>query len=88
MPPEELQGSLWVEALDGVYMFPSVATCTNAAASAGRVIDYFVVSKSLSHRARVLIVPGAGTSPRSPVLLQLSPLSQCGLEFRAVRVPK
>eukprot|EP00959_Pyramimonas_sp_CCMP1952_P338002 7078306-Pyramimonas_sp.AAC.1 len=66
MPPGELQGSLWVEALDGVCLFPSVATCTNAAASAGRAIDYFVVSQSLSHRARVLIVPDAGTTPHCP----------------------
>eukprot|EP00959_Pyramimonas_sp_CCMP1952_P440272 9217725-Pyramimonas_sp.AAC.1 len=88
MPPEELQGSRWVEALGGVCLFPSAATGANAAASAGRVIDYFVVSQSLSHRACVSIVPDAGTAPHCPVLLQLSAFPQCGLEFRAARVPR
>eukprot|EP00959_Pyramimonas_sp_CCMP1952_P218455 4568973-Pyramimonas_sp.AAC.1 len=55
LPPVELQGSLWVEAIDGICLFPSAATCTNASVSAGRIIDYFVVSQSLAHNASLEI---------------------------------
>eukprot|EP00959_Pyramimonas_sp_CCMP1952_P415061 8696803-Pyramimonas_sp.AAC.1 len=50
--PDTLEGSEWTDGMDAVCVAPSCATCTNSSASAGRCIDYFVMSRSLHHGAK------------------------------------
>eukprot|EP00959_Pyramimonas_sp_CCMP1952_P187980 3930517-Pyramimonas_sp.AAC.1 len=88
MTPDQLNGSGWVEAIDGAIVAPSVATCSNSAQSKGRVLDFFIVSATLQYGATAELVHGVGTKPHSPVLLTLQPKVAQQLCYRVARVPK
>eukprot|EP00959_Pyramimonas_sp_CCMP1952_P389868 8170590-Pyramimonas_sp.AAC.1 len=66
MTPDILSGSGWPEAIDGVVLAPTAATCTNSSESGGKVLDYFVVSASLQYGATVQAIVDAGTTPHMP----------------------
>ena len=64
VPPKALHDSGWLDLVKGVVHAPAAATCK------GRVLDYFVSSRSLSAVA-VMNIEDAGVSPHSPVRLLL-----------------
>ncbi len=82
VPPESLRESGWLTLVKGVVHAPAMAACK------GRVLDYFVCSRSLSSAvAAVMNIEDAGVSPHSPVrlLLRGSPRS---VKIRCLAAPR
>ncbi|CAK0861130.1 unnamed protein product [Prorocentrum cordatum] len=88
MLPETLAGSERAEAAGAARASPSRATCTNSYLSAGRCIDFFVVSKCLHWGARAEILVDDGTAPRFPVALKLKQLRSTDSRHAVANVPK
>eukprot|EP00959_Pyramimonas_sp_CCMP1952_P181435 3793810-Pyramimonas_sp.AAC.1 len=66
MEPSVLEESGWLEAAQAVVAAPAEATC----GPAGRIIDYFVVSR-LFRGAKASVIHGLDLRARYPVALEL-----------------
>ena len=69
IPPSKLQGSEWVNGVDGICLAPSRVIHTNSSKPGGSVIDLLVVSSVLSQQATLEVLVDRGAAPQCPVAL-------------------
>ena len=87
MPPEELLASNWLHLITGACVATTEATCLQS--QPGRVLDYFIVHKSLSDATsfNIDVLIDSSVWPHQPVRLQL-PKGRMPLEKRLLKQPR